>query len=210
MNERDVQRLRELLGPELSEEEFQQILREDPDLSRGAEHLSASFLAIQQETIPGLNSDFSDKVMAKVRRPLILGWLQDFLTLPRLALASGISAAVLAALWLGPRFWRETPTPGLLVREAIGPNKQKTYFVRFAIRQRGASSVSVAGDFNQWSPTPLEPMLKSEGFFSLEIPLSGGTYSYAFLIDGKKWMPDPTADRIVDDGFGTSNSLINL
>jgi hypothetical protein len=37
-----------------------------------------------------------------------------------------------------------------------------------------------------------------------------GTYTYAFLVDGKKWIPDPAVSRKVADGFGNVNSLINL
>jgi hypothetical protein len=68
----------------------------------------------------------------------------------------------------------------------------------------------LAGDFNQWNPVELIPTPQGDGTFALEMPLSGGTYAYAFLVDGKKWVNDPSVPRKVEDGFGNFNSLLNL
>jgi 1,4-alpha-glucan branching enzyme len=99
---------------------------------------------------------------------------------------------------------------GILVREEQTVGQERRYRVKFSIRIPEARSVEVAGDFNQWNPVALKPSGQADGTFALEVPMEEGTYTYAFLVDGKKWIPDPAVSRKVADGFGNVNSLINL
>jgi len=70
-----------------------------------------------------------------------------------------------------------------------------------------AKSVCVCGDFNQWSPK--RNCMKREGNrWTVRIPLSPGRYRYLFLIDNKRWIPDPKAYLNEKDGFGRKNSIL--
>ncbi|MCD6498818.1 MAG: isoamylase early set domain-containing protein [Deltaproteobacteria bacterium] len=81
--------------------------------------------------------------------------------------------------------------------------------VRFAIRAPDAHSVSLAGDFTKWSPRKLDDP-DSDGIWTITLTLRLGTYHYNFLVDGSRWVTDPTADGHRPDGFGGYNSVIRL
>jgi 1,4-alpha-glucan branching enzyme len=73
-----------------------------------------------------------------------------------------------------------------------------------------AKTVNVAGDFNNWS-TDAQPMTRGDdGTFTTKVKLSPGTHEYKFVIDGTKWMNDPSADKSLDkpDGNGGANSVV--
>jgi 1,4-alpha-glucan branching enzyme len=114
-----------------------------------------------------------------------------------------------AGFFFLPRWFQGPVTPGLeVVRQTTGPNREKVYWVRFAIHQPGAESVSLVGDFNQWNAQLLKK--GKEEIYSVELKLNEGTYAYGFMVNGRRWVPDATAHRLVPDGFGGYNSLINL
>jgi len=75
----------------------------------------------------------------------------------------------------------------------------------------GASSVSLAGDFNNWQADQT-PMKKSkEGVWSVTLDLpSGNAYQYKFLVNGTEWINDPAAERLVPGGMGSENSLLEI
>jgi glycosidase len=74
-------------------------------------------------------------------------------------------------------------------------------------------SVHVAGDFNGWSSTAT-PMKLNKGVFVAVVPLEEGVHYYKFVINDDQWMPDPKADKKLeqDDTYGGKNSgvLIGL
>jgi hypothetical protein len=82
------------------------------------------------------------------------------------------------------------------------------YIVRFVFADAQAQRVSLVGDFNGWSKhvTPLR-VASRPGVWSADVPLQPGRHEYAFVIDGKRWSPDPTANRVSDD-FGTESSVV--
>jgi 1,4-alpha-glucan branching enzyme len=69
--------------------------------------------------------------------------------------------------------------------------------------------VSLAGSFNRWE-APGIPLRRSSvtGLWTVTVPLAVGEQQYLFLVDGNRWIPDPTAHAQVDDGFGRRNSVI--
>ena len=77
--------------------------------------------------------------------------------------------------------------------------------VTFTLDRAGATSVAVAGDFNQWEQAP---MRRSGNVWTLELPLEHGAYHYAFVVDGETWMVPANATGIVDDGFGRKNATV--
>jgi hypothetical protein len=48
------------------------------------------------------------------------------------------------------------------------------------------------------------------GVWTVELPLAAGRYSYAFLVDGHRWTPDPAAPRAVGDDFGRPSSVVTV
>ena len=76
----------------------------------------------------------------------------------------------------------------------------------FSYSDLRAKSVSVAGDFNQWSATA-NPMQKDlAGLWITSIPLKPGKYQYKFVVDGN-WKQDPLNPDAADDTFGGKNSV---
>jgi Glycogen recognition site of AMP-activated protein kinase len=84
------------------------------------------------------------------------------------------------------------------------------HLVRFVIREPGAQRVSLVGDFNGWSrdATPLEASADA-ATWTLTLPLAPGRYEYAFVVDGERWVADPSA-RTVQDEFGGETSVLRL
>ena len=83
--------------------------------------------------------------------------------------------------------------------------------VRFVIVAPGASSVSLVGDFNSWNlgATPLAAT-EREGVWSVTVPLAAGRHEYAFVVDGVRWIADPSAPRAGSSDFGAANSVVTV
>ena len=123
-----------------------------------------------------------------VRRRLIK-W--PWLLAPALALAAAL------VLWLG-RSHGPMAAPGAVVT------------VHFVLSAPDARAVSVAGTFNQWDPRAT-PLVRTDanGMWMATIKLPAGQHQYVFVVDGVRWVPDPSAPA-VDDGFGRRNSVLTL
>ena len=209
MKPEDIAIWREWLGEEFSEAELQAFFNEYPDAGQEPANWIRLFRQ-SRDQVPPLSLDFTAKLMKRLREepaPVLplrrrtwRGW----------ALASGLAAA--AALSL---VWYRSDRavfqfPGTEIRQAVGLHGEAVYFVRFALQREGAKEVALAGDFNQWTPVALAPSQDKAGLFTVELPLASGIYSYAFVVDGKKWVADESAGRLVDDGFGERNSILQL
>ena len=75
-----------------------------------------------------------------------------------------------------------------------------------------AETVVVVGDWNNWDPQ-LQYLAKGkqEGTWSIEMELEKGKeYRYQFVIDGETWIADPNAYLTVEDGFGGTNSILEM
>lgn len=81
-------------------------------------------------------------------------------------------------------------------------------FVQFRLEAPSASEVRLAGSFTGWEPR-YELRETGPGMWSVLVPLSPGVHDYAFVVDGRDWVPDPAAPT-VDDGFGGENSRLAL
>lgn len=82
--------------------------------------------------------------------------------------------------------------------------------VMFVADAPGANKVSLAGDFNNWSPeaTPMTPSDGGEAFKAL-LPLAPGRYRYRFVVDGQ-WCRDPHNTSVETNPFGDLNSVIEV
>ncbi|MBI5835932.1 MAG: glycogen-binding domain-containing protein [Candidatus Eisenbacteria bacterium] len=74
------------------------------------------------------------------------------------------------------------------------------------------ASVTLAGDFNNWSPNDAATACRlQDGVWTAVITLQPGKHTYKFVLDGgAKWKEDPSNSEKVDDGFGGSNSVVNV
>ncbi len=82
--------------------------------------------------------------------------------------------------------------------------------VRFVLRVPGAARVvAIVGDFNGWNESAT-PMVQraADGSWSVRVPLAPGRHTYAFVVDGARWIVDPLAPQVPDAGFGPANALI--
>ena len=83
-------------------------------------------------------------------------------------------------------------------------------FVRLVLLQPTAESVSIAGDFNGWSPTKTKLDRTDGGMWTVTLPLKPGRYEYMFVVDGKEWVADPLAAEEATDGFGAHNAVLDV
>jgi hypothetical protein len=157
------------------------------------------------EMDPSLNA----QVMVRVARTsrqwdwLSRGW--EWLRQPRdisiTPLAAATAAIVLGGLFLWVGTTGQAPATGM---------RTDTTVVQFVLVAPGASSVALVGDFNDWdtTTTPMRPV-RNGGLWSVTVPLASGRHRYAFLVDGSRWLADPSAPRAPDD-FGTPSSVVTV
>jgi 1,4-alpha-glucan branching enzyme len=81
--------------------------------------------------------------------------------------------------------------------------------VRFSVAADGATSVALAGAFNQWSISS-HPLVRdgAGGVWTIVVPLPPGEHPFMYVIDGQQWITPPAADDFVDDGFGSRNGVV--
>jgi len=158
--------------------------------------------ALQEEVaahtarLEGLEGRVLDRLSERLLRRGPLARLRDALTLlvrrPAWALALTAAVFLVAGIFIG--FGLSGP--------ALSPGNG----VLFVVAYPEAQSVTVVGDFNNWTDTPLQRT--KDGLWVLKLNLPPGRYEYAFKIDGKKWVPDPRADEYVKTYGGQYNSVI--
>lgn len=113
--------------------------------------------------------------------------------LPAIAWSLAAAAALVVAIGLGR-------SGGTAARDDREP-------VRFSVTAP-AGQVALVGDFNDWNPgaNPLEQRGEA---WSLTLELPPGRYRYAYLVDGRRWLPDPGLPA-ADDDFDTPTSVITV
>ena len=87
--------------------------------------------------------------------------------------------------------------------------KTQTVPVRFEFNHPTASTVCVAGTFNEWQPEARTLHSTGTGRWWNEIALAPGTYEYCLVVDGQ-WMPDPLVEESVPNPFGGKNSVLKV
>ncbi len=163
--------------------ELRRPVRVDPDLD------ARVMTAVAAEVPPG-------------RSPLVTAW--EWLRRPRtvqLSPLGGLVAAAIVAVAL--LVWR----PGSGARPTASSAATD---VRFVYVDRGAESVVLVGDFNDWNAGATPLRRTGDGVWTALVPLSPGRYRYAFMVDGTRWTPDPAAPRAGGDDFGTPNSVVTV
>jgi 1,4-alpha-glucan branching enzyme len=83
------------------------------------------------------------------------------------------------------------------------PKLMKT---EFNLSAPQATSVLIAGNFNQWNLSAHPLKQDKKGVWKISIALGPGRYEYRFLVDGD-WQNDPNCSSFVENRFGTLNCL---
>jgi hypothetical protein len=140
-----------------------------------------------------------------------LGWLTGARTVslrPINVFAMGF-ALVLLALLAGRASTSSSHIQTMAVRTSAGASAKPVVYVQFALAASDARSVSVAGDFTGWDPSRVKLQDQNgDGVWTATVAVPPGTHKYMFVVDGKRWVTDPRAERYADDGFGMKNALI--
>jgi len=163
------------------------------------------------ERLPALDASLDERVMAAVReraagpRRGSWRWLTEPRTLRVRPIWVPLAAAAALALWLVPRALAPA-RPGAPTVVAV--TTSDTVYVHFELAAPAARAVAVAGSFNGWRPEALPMRRGGDGVWSVTVPLALGEYHYQFVVDGVRWVSDPTAHALEDDGFGGRNSVI--
>jgi 1,4-alpha-glucan branching enzyme len=77
----------------------------------------------------------------------------------------------------------------------------------FVYHDDSAQGVSLAGDFNGWNRTSLA--LNGAGLWFTEIDApKAGRYGYKFIINGERWIEDPSNGLKSPDNYGGLNSIL--
>ncbi len=86
--------------------------------------------------------------------------------------------------------------------------KTPVVHVIFRLNVAQAHEVALIGTFNNWKSKGYE-MQKLPGgtTWTISLPLPGGRYEYAFIVDNKHLVADPESLIQQDDGFGNINSV---
>lgn len=69
-----------------------------------------------------------------------------------------------------------------------------------------ATSVFLAGTFNDWRPNVTPMIALGQGRWAKELVLPPGDYEYRLVVDGR-WLPDPRAAEATPNPFGGVNSV---
>lgn len=79
----------------------------------------------------------------------------------------------------------------------------------FVFHDDRAESVSVAGDFNGWNHVATPLKRNSDGLWSTAIVVAGAArFEYKFVINGNRWMEDPSNGMKAPDHYGGLNSVL--
>ena len=79
--------------------------------------------------------------------------------------------------------------------------------VRIEFRDEKAQAVSIAGTFNDWSPTATPMIALGEGRWGKELVLPPGRYEYRLVVDGE-WISDPDAQEQAPNLHGSCNAVL--
>jgi hypothetical protein len=122
-----------------------------------------------------------------------------------LALAASIAAMALTGSSL------LSSRPGTATSRQVAATADTVHVVRFVFVAPGASSVAVVGDFNRWDAGANRlRQTNAGGVWSESITLAPGRHEYAFVVDGTKWVADPTAAVAFVDEFGGESSVVTV
>ncbi|MFP3958843.1 MAG: hypothetical protein ACLFUX_01620 [Spirochaetaceae bacterium] len=117
---------------------------------------------------------------------------------------AAVAASVLLVFALAVSVWFNV--------NGVSGSGEGTVTVRLTLEAPDAESVSVVGDWNQWDPEAHRMRDTDEdGVWEIRLEVEEGqVYQYQFIVDEERWIPDPEAPEKVKDGFGGTNSVLDV
>ena len=74
---------------------------------------------------------------------------------------------------------------------------------------RGAETINIAGDFNDWSSTKTSLKKAKDGSFSVKLELEcNKEYQFRYLIDGTRWENDWKADKYIPAPYSNADNSV--
>ena len=130
-----------------------------------------------------------------------------------LAIAAGLAALFAAGVLVGRHFpaggvAATSASPG--VARPMGTPAPAIDTVDFVLRTAAESGVVLVGDFNDWDPAANPLQRVADGVWAVTIPLRPGRYRYTFIVDGARWLRDPSSPPALEDDFGAPTSVITI
>jgi len=166
-----------------------------------------------------VDASFNERVMHAVRempKHSRLSFWRRF-AMPRTITVRPVAASLIAAslivfalvgLWHVSDDLDQAAKP---IAKAIFPPKvAPDQHVQFVLVAPDAKKVAVVGDFNGWdaSHSAYQAQHRGGGVWAVLATVPVGHHRYSFVVDDSVWVADPTAPRVVDNDFGTTNSAI--
>lgn len=140
------------------------------------------------------------RVMERVRaRPVPRRSMVHLAAWQRAGLVLAAAAAAIAIV-----VWNRAPDRAPAAPPSAPANVRE---VRFTLDAPNVSRVAVAGDFSNWRPVELRREADGERW-TVTLPIRAGRYTYAFVVDGSRWVTDPVAPVAPDADFGTTGSVL--
>lgn len=184
-----------------------------PEDQGAARAWEALFADVRQAGAPGapvgLESRIMDSIRVAGKAPLIRiieWWVNPHPVRVRPLIGLAAAAAIGALIFL--------PFGGGVIEDPIGATTtmfgEEAVYVQFLLEAPGATSVAVAGDFNDWVPEVELADPDGDGIWSGRLLLPPGVHKYMFVIDGTDWVTDPLSEQYVEDRFGNLNSVLAI
>lgn len=154
-----------------------------------------------------LDESFERRVMVRVRRLYaqrrrrgVRGWLGVASQVTHHpGWAAALAAGVVAVVTLGV----------MRTRPQVAVSSVPLAPVQFVLVAPTAHSVAVVGDFNDWGLNDTALVATNhQGVWSVTAPVPAGVHRYAFVVNGKEWVADPSAPRSAGDDFGLPSSAL--
>lgn len=166
---------------------------------------------IRKLPYPEPGPDLTRRIMSGLE-PKKLGWFQRLYLKVRTPVTVSVSplyaaTAVLLLCITGGVFYYQLGGYGFTIQN--GPRNANGVPVVFHFKDSAARTVALIGTFNNWDPDGYEMIHDpGTGNWMIQIRLAPGKHDYVFWVDGEKAAPDPNADLIREDDFGTRNSVL--
>jgi len=172
-----------------------------------------------------IDPSFDRRVMAEIRAgraPDKARWAAwEWLVRPRsfqlsplggLAMAGAAAAVMLVAVsQTSDDLQPETARPVANVVETTPATPvSEEQSVQFVFRAPSAQRVALVGDFNDWDSEATPLRQAAGGLWIVTVPLTAGRYTYTFVVDGERWMADPSAPPAPPDDSGRPGSVVTI
>lgn len=96
-------------------------------------------------------------------------------------------------------------------QSVAGPSKLESGRIEFRFHDDAATSVSVTGSFDGWRSGGTPMRREADGEWRLSLPAPPpGSYRYKFVVDGERWLSDPSHARREPDPYGGFDSILQI